>query len=234
MTIHTDAEAMFGSAADGFEQGSADTHPEADFREKLDELGLKRVDAYVRDGREKKKVSKAAEEKRKYRAQRKAEGIGQFVVEVPEDDDAKQAVYAVAKAIVDDKANSKNVRSIILSIATSPALLDLVEFLSAAEADVSTITKMAQRGILIKLADVYVTHPEFLDDVSRLAEANERFLSVVECLCHHAADISDGSAKGLVQAAVAASDCPEVLAFLELRRRGGLRARLLGWLLGEQ
>ena len=88
--------------------------------EKLSELGLKRVDAYVRDGREKKKVSKAAEEKRKYRAQRKAEGIGQFVVEVPEDDDAKHALYAVAKAIVDDKANNKKVRSIVLSLLPAP------------------------------------------------------------------------------------------------------------------
>jgi len=229
--MHANAEAMSG--ADDFEQGSADTDPQADFKEKLDELGLRRVDAYVRDDREKKKASKAAEEKRKYRAQRKAEGIGQFVVEVPEDDDAKQAVYAVAKAIVDDKANSKNVRSIILSIASSPALLDLVELLSDAEVDVSAITAMAQQGTLTRLADVCATHPALLDDVSRLV-SNERFLSVVDCLRHHAADISDGSAKGLLQAAVAASDCPEALTLLELRRRGGLRARLLGWLLGKQ
>ena len=72
---------------------------------------------------------------------------------------------------------------------------------------------------------------ELLVDVSRLVESNDRFLSVVECLCLHAADISDGSAKGLAQVAV--PDCPEALAFLELRRRGGLRARLLGWLLGR-
>jgi hypothetical protein len=232
--MHANAEAISGSGADDFEQGSADTDPEADFKEKLDELGLRRVDAYVRDDREKKKVSKAAEEKRKYRAQRKAEGIGQFVVEVPEDDDAKQAVYAVAKAIVDDKANSKNVRSIILSIASSPALLDLVELLSEAEVDVSAITAMAQQGTLTRLADVCATHPALLDDVSRLAISNDRFLSVVDCLRHHAADISDGSANGLLQAAVAASDCPEALTLLELRRRGGLRARLLGWLLGKQ
>jgi hypothetical protein len=95
--MHANAEAISGSGADDFEQGSADTDPQADFKEKLDELGLRRVDAYVRDDREKKKASKAAEEKRKYRAQRKAEGIGQFVVEVPEDDDAKQAVYAVGR-----------------------------------------------------------------------------------------------------------------------------------------
>jgi hypothetical protein len=57
---------------------------------------------------------------------------------------------------------------------------------------------------------------ELLVDVSRLVKSNDRFLSVVECLVQ-----------------VAVSDCPEALAFLELRRRGGLRARLLGWLLGR-
>ena len=211
MTIHASAEAIPGSGAENSEQGSADTHAEADFTEKLSELGLRRVDAYVRDGREKKKVSKAAEEKRKYRAQRRADGIGQFVVEVPEDDDAKRTVYAVAKAIVDDKTNSKNVRSIILSVATSPALLDLVELLSIAEADVAAITEMAERGTLDRLADVCATHPALLDDVSRLAKSHDHFFSVVDCLCHHAADISDGSAKGLLQGAVAASNCPEVL-----------------------
>ena len=232
MTIHAGASATSGSGS--FEQESADPHAEADLAEKLSELGLKRVDAYVRDGREKKKVSMAAEEKRKYRAQRKAEGIGQFVVEVPEDDDAKHALYAVAKAIVDDKANNKKVRSIVLSVATSPALLDLVELLSGTEADVSAITEMAQRGTLTMLADVCATHPTLLDDVSRLAKSHDRLLSFVDCLCRHATDISEGSAKGLLQAAVAASDCPQALTFLELCRRGGLRARLLGWLLGKQ
>lgn len=39
--------------------------------------------------------------------------------------------------------------------------------------------------------------------------------------------------KGLLDGAVAANDCPEVLRFLEVRQRGGFRGRVLGWVLGN-
>src|ERR1700712_2826100 len=103
MTSNADAKTTSGSADD---QGSgSDACGKSLFQEKLAELNLKRVEAYVRDTSAKKKISKSTEDKRNYRAQRKAEGIAQYLVEVPEDENAKRTVYAVAKAIVADKGN---------------------------------------------------------------------------------------------------------------------------------
>jgi hypothetical protein len=107
MEAHAGAKATSGNGHDTFDEGSgSDPYDESQFNEKLAEWGLEPVDAYVRVARGKKKVSKAAEEKRKYRAQRKAQGFGQYLVEVPVDEDSKRTVYAVAQALVDDKDNS--------------------------------------------------------------------------------------------------------------------------------
>jgi len=85
---------------------------------------------------------------------------------------------------------------------------------------------------LAKIAAIRAARPALLDDVARLAKIHDDFLSVLDCLVRHAGDISDASAKGLLEAAVAAAGCPEALSFIEVRQRGGLRARLLGWALG--
>jgi hypothetical protein len=55
---------------------------------------------------ERRKSPRRPRKKRKYRAQRKAQGFGQYLVEVPVDEDSKRTVYAVAQALVDDKDNS--------------------------------------------------------------------------------------------------------------------------------
>ena len=216
----------------GAQDSDAEARADAEFKDQLAKMGMRRVDAYVRDARKKGNVSQAAKDKRAYRAQRKAEGIGQYVVEVPEDEDAKRAVYAVAKAIIDDKADSNNVRSIIVSVASNPDMLDLVYLLSAAEADVSSLIEMTKSGTLNKLAAIRATHPTLLDHLSELAKSNDKFLSVVDCLCRHGTSISHGSAAGLLEASVLASECLDTLSFIKVRQRGGLRARLLGWLLG--
>ena len=233
MTVHAGAEATSDHGPDTFDPGSGtDTCDETKFKDKLAELGLKPVKAYVRVAGEKKKLSQAAQAKREYRARRKAEGFGQYVVEVPEDDDAKQTVYAVAQAIVDDKENSKNLRSIIRSVVSSAPLLDLCQLLIASGMAPSSIIERIERGDFAKVSAIDAGCPTLLDDLCRLAKANDDFLSVLECLVRHAGDISDGSAKGLAEAAVVACDCPEALSFIEVRRRGGFRARLLGWVLG--
>ena len=83
----------------------------------------------------------------------------------------------------------------------------------------------------MKLDTIHKVRPGLLDDLSRLAKSDD-FLSVLDCLVRHAGNISGGSAKGLLSVAAAASGHPELLRFLEVRRRGGLRARVLAWALG--
>ena len=231
MTVHADAEEASERGPDTFDQGSgSDTFDESQFDEKAAELGLEPMKAYVRVARGKKKISDAAEAKQKYRARRKAEGFEQYVVEVPKE--AKDAVYDVAHALVADTDNSKKVRSTILSVVSSEALLELIQLLVESGVAASSIIELIKRGDLAKMAAIRAARPGLLDDVARLAKIHDDFLSVLDCLVRHAGDISDASAKGLLEAAIAASGCPEALHFIEVRQRGGLRARLLGWALG--
>ncbi|WP_245509528.1 hypothetical protein [Bradyrhizobium vignae] len=230
MTVHADAEEASERGPDTRDQGpGSDTSEESQFDEKAAELGLEPTKAYVRVARAKKKISKAAEVKREYRARRKAEGFEQYVVEVPKE--AKDAVYDVAQAFVADKDNSKNVRSTVLSVVSSEALLELIQLLVQSGVDASSIIELIKRGDLAKMTAIRAARPDLLDDVARLVKTHDDFLSVLDCLVSHAGDISAASAKGLLEAAVAASDCPEALRFIEVRQRGGLRARLLGWVL---
>ena len=189
MTVHAGAKATQGPGPDTFDQGSgSDTCDEAQFKEGIAKLRLKRVNAYVRIPREKKEVSEAAKEKQEYRAKRKAQGFGQYVVEVPEDEDAKDTVYAVAQAIVADKDNSKHVRSIILSVVSSEALLEFAQLLIVSGMDASPIIELIRRGDLARIAAIHAARPTLLDDVSRLAKTNDEFLSVLDCLLRYAAN----------------------------------------------
>jgi len=233
MTSHTGAQTSSKIGRDAFDEHSgSDLGDESQFNEKVAELGLEPTKAYIRVARVKKEVSQAAIDKRKYRAQRKAQGFEQYVVEVPKDEDAKCTVYAVAQAIAADKDNSKHVRSIVLSVVSSEALLELTQLLIASGMDASSIIELIKRGDLGKMAAIHAALPTLLDDLFRLAKTQDDFLSVLDCLVCHAGDISNASATGLLEAAVTASGCPEALRFIEVRQRGGLRARLLGWALG--
>ena len=231
MTVHAGAKATQGPDSDSFDQGSGSgTCDESQFNRKAAKLGLKRVSAYVRIAGGKKQVSDAARAKREYRARRKAEGFEQYVVEVPKE--AKDAVYEVAQALVADKDNNKNVRSTILSVVSSAPLLELSQLLIAMGMDASAVLELVKRGDLVNIAVIHATRPSLLNEISSLAKTNDEFLSVLDSLVRHAGDISEGSARGLLEAAIAASGCPEALRFIEVRQRGGLRARLLGWALG--
>jgi predicted transcriptional regulator len=176
-------------------------------------------------------VSPATKAKRTYRAAQKAKRIGQYVVEVPADEDAKNSVYAVAKAIRDDKDNTANIRSIVLSVVSSPTMLELVKLLSASEADALSVIALIERGDLDKATAIHAALPTLLGDIAGSVDVKPQLVSVLDCLLQHAAAITESSANGLLEAAVVASSSPEILKFIEVRQRGGLRARLLGWAL---
>jgi hypothetical protein len=77
-------------------------------------------------------------------------------------------VYAVAQAIVDDKEDTKNIRSIISTVVSSPALLELCQLLSASGVDVSSIVELIERGDLTKIAAIRAECPTLLEDIVRL------------------------------------------------------------------
>jgi len=234
MRVHVGAQATSKPGPDAADDGpGSDTCDEAQFDEKVAELGLERTTAYVRVARAKRKVSDAATKKREYRAERKAKGFEQYVVEVPRDQEAKDTVYAVAQAIVADQKDSKNLRSTILSVVSSESLLELAQLLIASGVDASSIIELIKRGDLARIAAIHATRPTLLEDLCCAAKTNDQFMSVLDSLLCHADDISDGSADGLLEAAAAACGRPEVLGFIKVRQLGGLRARLLGWLLGD-
>ncbi|MBR0914658.1 hypothetical protein [Bradyrhizobium japonicum] len=230
MTAHT-ANTTSGNDHDFVESSESDPCDESDLNGKLAEWGLEPIKAYARITSQKKKVSRAAEKKREYRAQRKVEGFDQCVVEVPADEDAKRTVYAVAQAIVGDKDDNMNMRSITLSVFSNPLLLRLAERVSSSQIDVSSIVELIKSGDWTEVAAIQTVHPSLVKDIVRLAKSNGEFLSVIACLVRHGEDISAGSAKGLLEAAAAANDCREVVRMVEVRKRGGLRSRVLGWVL---
>lgn len=215
MRVNAGAEANSKPGPDTVGHGPGpDTCEEAQFDEKVAKLGLERTTAYVRVVRVKKKVSDAATKKREYRAERKAKGFEQYVVEVPMDHEAKDTVYAVAQAIVADQKDSKRLRSTILSIVSSEPLLELSKLLIASGVEPSSIMEMIERGDLAKICAIHAARPTLLDEVSRFARTDDEFMSVLDSLLRHARDISHGSAKGLLEAALAASGCPEALSFI--------------------
>jgi hypothetical protein len=233
MTVHTTSNTS-GNDHDTFHESSGfDPSDESQFNEMLAKWDMEPIKAYARVARRKRKVSKVAEDKRKYRAQRKADGFGQYVVEVPVDDDAKHTVYAVAQAIVGDKDDIRKLRSTILSVVSNPALLRLAELISSSEIDVSLIVDLIESGDWDEIAAIRAAYPSLLDQILHLMKARDTFISVLDCLVRHADDSVSGSAKGLLDAAVVANGCPEVIRFLEVRQEGGLRGRLLGWVLGR-
>ena len=211
-------------------------------KDQLDELGLERVDAYVHidrvdahvhtdgvnahvhtDG-----VSEATRNKREQRQKKCDAGLGQYVVWVPNNKDAKKALKAVADAVVADE----NVGSVILSFISSDALLELFEVLSTSKSEVSSIIEMARRGDLTALAAINVTNPTLLQAISDAHSDDEALTAlhgILRCMV-------DGSlnAKQVLEATTAASRYPEdVIRFTQVRQRGGLRARVLRWVLGD-
>ena len=151
------------------------------------------------------------------------------MVWVPNDKDAKKALKAVADAVVADK----NVSSAILSFISSDALLELFELLSTSEPEVSSIIEMARRGDLTALAAINATNPTLLQAISGLTHSDDDALTALHGILRCMVDASV-NAKQVLEATSAASRYPEdVLRFTRVRQRGGLRARVLKWLLGK-
>lgn len=177
MASHGGAQTTSGNGRDAFEGSGSDFFDESQFDEKVAEFGLEPTMAYVRVARVRKKVSQAAINKRRYRAERKAKGFEEYVVEVPRDEDAKSTVYAVAQAIVEDKEDKKTCDRSILSVVSSPELLKLSSALSTSTINVSSIVELTKRGDLAKIAEIHTAHPALLGDLSRLATSSSDFLS---------------------------------------------------------
>jgi hypothetical protein len=228
MTVHGVDEATSDSGCDAGDR-SPGSSPCADplAKEKLKALGLKPINAYVRVDRTVAEVSNATKKKREQRKKQSDKGHGDYNVTVnKEDKDARRTIKAVADAILADE--SQNVTSAVFSFISDARLFELVELLFASEADISSIIKMARRGDLATLATINTKNPKLLQTVLTLAQSEDEGLNGI---LRNALESSSG-AKEVLNAAVAASQRPgDVLRFLEVDRRGGVRARVLRWVL---
>lgn len=98
MTVHAGAKATPGAGPDTSDAGAgSDTFDKAEFEKKLAELGLQGLHAYVAVKPRKGKLS---------RRLKRSDSIERGV-EMPEVEEAKNTVYAVAKTIETDKDDAK-------------------------------------------------------------------------------------------------------------------------------
>ena len=116
-------------------------------------------------------------------------------------------------------------------IVSDARLFELVEILLASKADVSLITEMARRGDLTTLATINTKCPKLLQAVLTLAQLDDESVVALNGILRNACEASSG-AEEVLNAAVAASQHPgDVMRYLEVNRRGGVRARVLRWIL---
>lgn len=229
-------------------QTSFDDHEDIASVKKLAKgIGLKEISAFVPDRRAPR--SNAATNKAKQRDKNKRK---QCNVEVTEEVrstiqalakaiKADPAVHTVVRSLVSDEKTRQIIEVVLTAIAadremyvTMPEAIQLCKTLSEQGADISGIVEMAKAGDLIRIMSVLATKPSLIENVLKWNGAGDGLVSTFESIFEQAEHgVADPNT---IQAAmVAASRRPDdVLRFVSASQGGGLRGRLLGWLLGAR
>jgi hypothetical protein len=167
----------------------ADTGTHTFSKEELAKLRLRRINAYVHDG--KAQGSKAAKDKA---AQRKKNNKKQCNVEVVSEEvrktirslaaaiKADHSLHAVISSFASDGEMRKTVQAVAAAVETDHSMharlasflsnatvLELCKILSAPAADISSIVELARRGNLTLIAGICVANPMMLDVLESLA-----------------------------------------------------------------
>lgn len=232
MTVYGTDEATSDCGCDADDRGPASgAYTDPLTKEKLKELDLEQTIAYVRVKSKVSELSYATNKRREQRKKQSNIGRGDYIVSVnKKDKEAKRAIKAVADAILADE--NKNVTSAVNSLISDARLFELVEILFASKADVSLITEMARRGDLTTLGAVNRKCPKLLQTVLTFAKSDDESVAALNGILRNASEASSG-AKEMLNAAVAASQRPgDIIRYLEVSRRGGVRAQVLRWVLG--
>jgi hypothetical protein len=229
MTVYGTDEATSDYDCDADERGpGSSTCDDPLTKEKLEALRLKRVNAYVRVDEAVSEVSYATNKKREQRKKQSDNGRGDYIVSVnKKDKEARRAIKAVANAIL----VNQNAASAVTSFISDARLFELVEILLASKENVSLITDMARRGDLTALATINTNFPKLLQAVLTLAQSDDESAAALDGIFRNVSEASSG-AEEVLNAAVAASQHPgDVMRYLEVNRRGGVRAQVLRWIL---
>lgn len=216
-------------------------------RKRAKRIGLKEISAFVPDRRGPR--STAAQNKAEQREKNKRK---QCNVEVTED--VRSTIQALAQAIKADPTVHTLVRSLVFDAETKqtiqavvaaigadsgmyvrmPAVIQLCKILCEQGEEVTGIVDMARRGELTRTLTAFAANPTLFENVLKWKASGDDILSTFGSVFDRTEDgVAD--AKVILAAVVAASQRPDdVLRFVSASQGGGLRGRLLKWLLGSQ
>ncbi|WP_036030058.1 hypothetical protein [Bradyrhizobium yuanmingense] len=195
-------------------------------KEELKKYRLKKTVAYVDDDEH--EPSQAAKIKRKQREKReKDKNIVQCGVEVPKE--GRPTVQALAAAMRADNT----LHPVISSVVSNDDLRDFIRWLLASGRDVASVSKLVQQDRLLDLLIDCTENPTLTEIVSQLADLDARVQSAVAEVIR--AVVEDPRDKPATLEVMAASlrHPDAVLSMTKVRQAGGVRARILMWVLGR-
>jgi len=195
-------------------------------KEDLKKYRLKRAIAYVDDDEH--EPSEAAKSKREQREKReKDKKIVQCNVEVPKE--GRPTVQALAAAM---RADS-NLHPVISSVVSSADLRDFIKGLLTSGRDAASISKLVQEEELLALMIACAANPTLSESVSQLAKSDAHVqCALAEVIRAVVEDPRDTPATLEVMAA-SLRHPDAVLSMTKVRQAGGVRARILMWVLGR-
>ena len=220
MTVHTSNGGGGGNGADGSGPGA-----EKLSKDELKKYRLKKAMTYIDD--EERPLSQAAKSKRKQREKREGKNIVQCGVEVPKE--GRPAIQALAATMRADH----NLHEVIASVASSDDLRKLIRSLLASGYDVASISELIQREELLAILTACSTNSTLLESASLLANSNDDISSALADVIRAVVDDRRDTPATLQVMAACLQHPDAVLSMTKVRRAGGMRARILMWVLGR-
>ncbi|WP_036003705.1 hypothetical protein [Bradyrhizobium yuanmingense] len=195
-------------------------------KEELKRYRLKKAIAYVDD--DERQPSEAAKSKRKQREKReKDKKIVQCNVEIPTE--GRPTVQALAAAM---RADS-NLHPLISSVVSSDDLRDFIKGLLASGRDVASISKLVQKEELLTLMMACVANPKLSESVSQLAKSDAQVQCALAEVIRAVVEDPRDTPSTLEVIAASLRHPDAVLSMTKVRQAGGVRARILMWVLGR-
>ena len=243
MHAHEDLSSQGEANGDRAGRGERSRHGRPSARE-LARLRLKEVAAYVSvdelsvtqqdetDAGVEDDVSSDTKRKRKQRQEDEAANRHQFSVKMPKDDPVlKETIKMVAARLVQDREFHRALDGLV----SDPSLREIVDCAASSPGDAALIAKAARSGGLLQMAKIADANEKLANCMARLV-GDVALLEAASALLRDFSEVAAarGAKEPLDAACFALRDPSVTLRFCEVRQRGGVRARILGWILGSK